>query len=480
MSLYKELVENISFAIKSSLNEMAKKIDHRTVDRKLWLSVASVCSRNKETECEFIKPMKKLSKQDLLDRYVVGLIILKKPCPKSVNDIEKLKSFKLLGLRAIELGATIDEIKELYNINSGTSTQTDTRPAVKQIQNISKENNDKSVTPHTSRSPINKKYITKFDNITASITPNMYNDIPSTKYISVLDKVYKACHNDLEKYVKTYIRKSGGNLEQFINLIQDDVINLNKLINVSTSPLFVMCVSVGDTRRGYDNYSRYLHIDIDETSYKMYIHYESTSFHNNRSYDEKFEYENLLKSDLTKSPYWNSKPNILEALVEAVYKYIVRPYINWKKANKQAANAANSQNTLKKYNMLTEPIDYYTWMRTYIYKILDNNEKIQYRYVDEGRYGTNGIINKIYKYKSEYYADIVTYSGSTDRDATVHLSDILRDKSGYTYRYVDSNSMRYVRDSDDAIFRSSINNINKFCKEMYNAIKELIEKGVII
>ena len=77
MSLYRKLVENISFAIKSSLNEMAKKIDHRTVDRKLWLSVASVCSRNKETECEFIKPMKKLSKQDLLDRYVVGLIILK-------------------------------------------------------------------------------------------------------------------------------------------------------------------------------------------------------------------------------------------------------------------------------------------------------------------------------------------------------------------------------------------------------------------
>ena len=130
--------------------------------------------------------------------------------------------------------------------------------------------------------------------------------------------------------------------------------------------------------------------------------------------------------------------------------------------------------------MLKEPIDYYTWMRTYIYKILDNNERIQYRYVDEGRYGANGIINKIYKYKSEYYADIVTYSGSTDRDATVRLSDILRDKSGYTYRYVDSNSMRYVRDSDDAIFTSSINNINKFCKEMYNAIKELIEKGVII
>ena len=41
---------------------MAKKIDRRTLDRKLWLSVASVCSRNKATECEFVKPMKKLTK----------------------------------------------------------------------------------------------------------------------------------------------------------------------------------------------------------------------------------------------------------------------------------------------------------------------------------------------------------------------------------------------------------------------------------
>ena len=39
-----------------------QKIDHITLDRKLWLSVASVCSRNKATECEFVKPMKKINK----------------------------------------------------------------------------------------------------------------------------------------------------------------------------------------------------------------------------------------------------------------------------------------------------------------------------------------------------------------------------------------------------------------------------------
>ena len=167
-------------------------------------------------------------------------------------------------------------------------------------------------------------------------------------------------------------------------------------------------------------------------------------------------------------------------MVKAVYQYIVIPYINWKQTNQRSANAGNSQATLKKYGMLSTPSDYYSWMRTYIYKILDNNEKINYRYVDEGRYGANGIVNGIYKYKSNYYAEIVTWSGSTDGSADVPLSDILRDRRGYSYRYVDNGSMQYVRDTDDAIFRSSINNIDEFCKFTFETIKSDIEKGIII
>ena len=480
MSLYRKLVENISFAIKSSLNEMAKKIDHRTVDRKLWLSVASVCSRNKETECEFIKPMKKLTKQDLLDRYVIGLIILKKPCPKNIKDIEKIKSFKLIGQRAIELGATIDEIKELYNINSGNGSSKPVKPAshvkskpITPVVPVKK--------PRSPRSPINKKYITKLDNITQSITTKMYEDIPSnTGYVSEYDKVYKACQKDIEKYIKTYIRRSSQDMDQFVKLLQDDIINFNKLTGYKPEHLLQIYKSIGETRRGWDYYDRYLYIDIDETTYKMYIHYERQSMNNNRTFDEKLEYKGLLKNDLTKCEYWGSRPNILEAMVKAVYQYIVIPYINWKKTNQRTANAGNSQATLKKYGMLSTPSDYYSWMRTYIYKILDNNEKINYRYVDEGRYGANGIVNGIYKYKSNYYAEIVTWSGSTDGSADVPLSDILRDRRGYSYRYVDNDRMKYVRDTDDAIFRSSINDIDEFCKSTFDAVKADIEKGIII
>jgi len=35
---------------------MAKNISYRTVDRKVQLSVASICSKNKETEAEFVSP----------------------------------------------------------------------------------------------------------------------------------------------------------------------------------------------------------------------------------------------------------------------------------------------------------------------------------------------------------------------------------------------------------------------------------------
>lgn len=93
------------------------------------------------------------------------MIILKKPCPKSIRDIEKIKSFKLIGQRAIELGATIDEIKELYNINSGNGSNKPVKPAStvksRPVTPVAPVKN-----PRSPRSPINKKYITKLDNIT--------------------------------------------------------------------------------------------------------------------------------------------------------------------------------------------------------------------------------------------------------------------------------------------------------------------------
>jgi len=100
---------------------MAKDISYRNIDKKLWLSVASTCSRNKSTEAEFIKPSgpDKNDAGKMMQRYIVALIVMGKPCPRSAEDIDKIKTFKLIGKRALELGATIKDIENCYNNNTG-------------------------------------------------------------------------------------------------------------------------------------------------------------------------------------------------------------------------------------------------------------------------------------------------------------------------------------------------------------------------
>ena len=61
----------------------------------------------------------------------------------------------------------------------------------------------------------------------------MYSDIDTSSYVSEYDKVYKACKSDLEKYIKSYIRKSGKNIDQFVYIIREDIININKLTGES-------------------------------------------------------------------------------------------------------------------------------------------------------------------------------------------------------------------------------------------------------
>ena len=105
----------------------------RTIDKKLWLTVASICSRNKSTEAEFIKPLSKMDTNELLNRYVAALLIMKKPCPETKEEIEKIKTFKLFGLKYLKQGGTIDNIKNLFVKNGGTgvSITTTANPVIK-------------------------------------------------------------------------------------------------------------------------------------------------------------------------------------------------------------------------------------------------------------------------------------------------------------------------------------------------------------
>ena len=117
-TLYETLISEISYAVQKSINEMARLAVQRTIDKKLWLSVASTCSRNKSTEAENIRPIGS-DKENLLNRYVAALIIMRKPCPETEDDIDTLKTFKLFAKRYLQLGGTLQEIQDLYNKNTG-------------------------------------------------------------------------------------------------------------------------------------------------------------------------------------------------------------------------------------------------------------------------------------------------------------------------------------------------------------------------
>ena len=87
--LYNSIIKNISKALYKNLQlyEMARPSVNRTIDKKLWLSVSSTCSKNRSTEAEFIKPIGS-DKNLLLQRYVAALLIMKKDCPETENDID--------------------------------------------------------------------------------------------------------------------------------------------------------------------------------------------------------------------------------------------------------------------------------------------------------------------------------------------------------------------------------------------------------
>lgn len=485
MSLYKELIKSISYSIKQSLNEMARKIDHRTLDRKLWLSVASVCSRNKATECELVKPMKKLTKQDLIDRYVAALIIMKKQCPKNEKDIDKIKVFRLFGHRILELGGTIQEIRDLYNINMGIPT------TLKQNTITSKPIiNEPSVeTPikkqRSSRSAINKKYITLFESLIKDLPKSMYDDSDlKLGYVGTYNKPYNKCKSEIQKYVNSLFKKSHNNFDNVINTLRDNVITVNKLNKTNNNDLlFEVRQNVGERKRGWDYFYQWFTVQIKQDSYDIFIFNETESFAPNadrNNFKEKFDPNSLYKYNLTSFNLFSNKPNLIDGFSEAIFMYIIKPYLNYKVNGDQELNANNSEETIRKYNMDVEPNNYFKWIKDNIKNILKNNpdKLINVNYSD----WSGSIKSLIYNTDlRKFIVQCYLQSGSSDMDKSDVLVNLIKLSPTDTYRntYYSDNSYAY-RDSDDAVYTCVVKDLNAFGEKLFNVIKEDIIKGKLV
>jgi hypothetical protein len=76
---------------------------------------------------------------------------MKKDCPNNINDFDRIKTFKLIAKKFIELGGTIDDIKKLYNENKGITSEESQESQESEQENQEPENNAQQDDSLTSR-----------------------------------------------------------------------------------------------------------------------------------------------------------------------------------------------------------------------------------------------------------------------------------------------------------------------------------------
>lgn len=466
--LYESIINDIAKIVKTELNEMSKNISFRNIDRNVWLSVASTISKNKETEAEFIKPMKKLTLNDLLQRYIAALLITKKPCPKTKKDIETLKTYKLYAQKALELGATISDIKNLYNQNNNTisaakakqNTIKETKPVQNAQQPITKE--------PVKRKSRTDKYIDILEGFIQNLPERMWNSIPDYYYGLEDNQCFKACQPQLETYLKSIIRKSHNSFEKFGELIQKDCNQFSKIFGETPKYYIRINKTIGYVYSTYNSYSKSFIMTINDKEIDMHIEKESNSFSNKNVYKESYSDNNLFKNlaSYDVNTYAKEKKSI-KLLLEfeiSLFKYIIRSYIKYKKENRYNLNKQNIKDILKKYNMSETGKGTWSWAQKNIYNILYNNPDVKI-YINYGDW--QGKLDSIY-YDSntkKYFVNCYCQGDSTDWDSADYLTNLLRSTRNYSFDSGYQDCRCYVSDMEAAY------------EKMYAEILKLIKDG---
>ena len=466
-NLYESIINDIAKIVKSELNEMSKNISFRNIDRKVWLSVASTISKNKATDAEFIKPMKKLTLDELLQRYVAALLISKKQCPKTKKDIETLKTYKLYAQKALELGASISDIKELYDQNNN-QLKTQVNKVTTPKRTITKSSNTVNTIQKKQRS---NKYLDLLESFIVNLPERSWNMIKeiSPYYNPSNNAGFKQCKQQLEKYIMEIIRKSHNSIDKFGELIRKDFKQFYKIMNIDSNVYMEISKFIGNTESTFNSFSHYLNISITEESTEIFETYKRNSFSNNNVYKNPYKDDQIFKNLTNYSPkiYVRGKKetlNLLEIFTATIYNNIVYKYIQFKKENRYNNNKQNISSILKKYNMSENGVGTYKWVKDNIYNILYENPDIK---IDINYGDWQGSIENIY-YDSalkKYFVSVYCQGDSTDWDESDYLSNLLANKDKYKLKSSYQDCMCYISDLDEAF------------KILYANILTLIKNG---
>ena len=353
------IYKNIIYDIKKQLYEMARKSVNRTIDKKLWLTVSSIISRNRSTEAENIKPIGN-DKNNLLQRYVAALLIMKKPCPETIEDISKLKTFKKVGYKFIDLGGTIQDIQKLYNensnnINFNNSTNT----------NISSNNsgeNDNDDFFNNSFNNSSSSSLSFFDDIE--------NDIDNVDNVSIeIDKLTTTINN------KTSIQQAYNEVTGAF-----DIPNKLKLIKSSDPNIWQHMESIVTSEKSYNGF----HDKNGFSYFGKYINILETK------YNWKYFINPIIKEFSDIPPVNFSKYNNINDIIKNAKEYgnklsndqqeLYNDYID--------RNKARYEQIFKSYNNFINSID-----NDIVRKIFENNAFITYILIspDNGLYFSHSL-----------------------------------------------------------------------------------------
>lgn len=260
--------------IKSLLESLNKalyeKVMWKTIDKNLRLSIASIISRNRNSEAEFIKPKSTATKDDLLPRYVAALLILHKECPMTEEDIDDLKTFKLIGHKILELGGTLEEIQNLYVQNGGTIKSQD---PIKNIQNSNNEIKEKPAKQIQQTEQLTSEDKEDIQEIIEDIPEGITSYEDMEKFVNMeYDDMQSICAElmhilettKFELYKTFYKTKSANYMIYFTRMYTD----INTLQHESYHSLIIEFKYF--TKNAYkDIYSSYIIIPLYTSEYKL-------------------------------------------------------------------------------------------------------------------------------------------------------------------------------------------------------------------
>ena len=111
-----------NFNLLNRLNEAV----NRTIDAKLWKSIASSCSSKYKNNLG-VTAEPKGTRDELLQRFIAGLIILKQDCPQTEKDMRDCPAFTRWANKLLDMGVTMGEVHKLWNENCVKLAKVDTK-----------------------------------------------------------------------------------------------------------------------------------------------------------------------------------------------------------------------------------------------------------------------------------------------------------------------------------------------------------------